>query len=203
MLACDSVSMMTGAKQGLKDGLLVVLSAPSGGGKTTIANELLGRFPNSRRSISMTTRPPRETEIPGQDYLFVGANEFQKLKDTNGFAESAFVHGYFYGTTKASIEEAFKRGEILFLTIDVQGARNIKSTFPQSMTVFVTPPDFDILETRLRKRGTETDLDIRKRLENARKEIALASEFDFQVLNDRLDRAVLEIESLIKNRIGL
>ena len=182
-------------------GLLVVLSAPSGGGKTTIANELIGRMPHSRRSISNTTRPPRSTEIPGQDYHFVTDSEFDRILSEDGFAEHAKVHGYRYGTTKASIQEAFKRDELLFLTIDVQGARSIKKTFPEAMTIFVTPPDFDILETRLRKRGTESDADIRKRLENARKEIAQASEFDFRVLNDRLDRAVLEVESLIRKRL--
>jgi guanylate kinase len=182
-------------------GLLVVVSAPSGGGKTTLVNELINRFPYSRRSISMTTRPARKTEINGQDYFFVGEKDFDNIEVTHGFAESATVHGYRYGTTRASIEDAYTKGEILFLTIDVQGARNIKKVYPQCLTIFVNPPDFDILETRLRKRGTESDSDIRKRLENARKEMALAHEFDFQVLNDRLDRAALEIESIIRKRL--
>jgi guanylate kinase len=183
-------------------GLLVVLSAPSGGGKTTIANELIRRFPNARRSISMTTRPARPTEIPGQDYVFVDDKAFDSVNSTSGFAESASVHGFRYGTPKSFIDEAFGRGEILFLTIDVQGAKNIKKIYPKSLTIFVAPPDFDILETRLRKRGTESDQEIRRRLENARKEIAQAKDFDFQVLNDRLDRAVLEVESLIKKTLG-
>jgi guanylate kinase len=182
-------------------GLLIVISAPSGGGKTTLANELIGRFANSRRSISLTTRPARPTEIPGQDYLFVSNTEFDKIVKEDGFAESATVHGFRYGTTKASVTEAFSKDEILFLTIDVQGARSIKIAFPEAISIFVSPPDFDILETRLRKRGTESDGDIRRRLENARKEMAQASEFDFQVLNDRLDRAALEIESIIMKRL--
>jgi guanylate kinase len=181
-------------------GILVVLSAPSGGGKTTIANELITRFPKTRRSISITTRPPRPTEIVEQDYRFVSDLEFDKLTNEDGFAESANVHGHRYGTLKSSIQEAFDEGEILFLTIDVQGAKSIKKVFPQALTIFVSPPDFDVLETRLRKRGTENDTDIRKRLENARKEIAQAGDFDFQVLNDSLERAVLEIESIIKKR---
>jgi guanylate kinase len=184
-----------------KPGLLVVVSAPSGGGKTTLVNELINRFPNSRRSISMTTRPARKTEINGQDYFFVRDKEFDHILNTDGFAENAIVHGHRYGTTKASIDDAFSKGEILFLTIDVQGARNIKKFYPDCMTVFVSPPDFDILEIRLRKRGTESDSDVRKRLENARKEMSHAKEFDFQVLNDRLDRAALEIESLIRKRL--
>jgi guanylate kinase len=184
-----------------KPGLLVVVSAPSGGGKTTLVNELINRFPNSRRSISMTTRPPRKIEINGQDYFFVGEKEFEKIESENGFAESAVVHGHKYGTTRASIEDSYSKGEILFLTIDVQGARNIKKVFKDSLTIFVSPPDFDILETRLRKRGTESDSEVRRRLENARKEMSEAKEFDFQVLNDRLDRAALEIESLIRKRL--
>ncbi len=189
-------------KSNSSTGLLVVISAPSGGGKTTLVNELINRFPSARRSISMTTRPPRTTEIQGQDYFFVSPSDFEKIETSQGFAECAVVHGYRYGTTKASIKEAASRGEVLFLTIDVQGARSIKTAFPDALTVFVSPPDFDILETRLRKRGTESDSEIRRRLENARKEMAEADLFDFQVLNDRLDRAALEIESLIRKRLS-
>jgi len=184
-------------------GLLVVLSAPSGGGKTTLANELMSRFPNSRRSVSLTTRPARVTEIPNQDYIFVNDAAFDKLVQDNAFAEHAVVHGYRYGTTKASIEESIKKGELLFLIIDVQGAKNIKKSYSESLTIFVSPPDFDILETRLRKRGTENDADIRRRLETARREMAETHHFDFVVLNDRLDRVALEIESIVKNRLGV
>lgn len=184
-------------------GLVIVLSAPSGGGKTTLATELIHRFPSARRSISLTTRPPRPTEIPGQDYHFIDNAEFDRLSKEQAFAEWAHVHGFRYGTTKASLEEAKTKGEILFLAIDVQGAKNIKKAMPDALLVFVTPPDFDVLETRLRKRGTENDGEIRKRLENARKEMAQAQDFDFQVVNDRLDRAALEIESIIRKRLGL
>jgi len=182
-------------------GLLVVISAPSGGGKTTLVNELLSRVEHSKRSITCTTRPPRPTEIPGQDYEFLSEAEFEKNIKKTKFAEDALVHGYRYGSKKSSIQEAMDQGEVLFLTIDVQGAKSVKKAFPEALLVFVTPPDFDILETRLRKRGTETDQEIRKRLENARKEIAQADAFDYQVLNDRLDRAALEIESIIKKRL--
>jgi guanylate kinase len=183
-------------------GLLVVISAPSGGGKTTLAHELMGRFSNSSRSISTTTRPPRPTEIPGQDYDFVSDAEFDRLDRLNEFAESAMVHGFRYGTRKSTVNQALEEGRLLFLIIDIQGAKSIKGQFQQALTIFVAPPDFDILETRLRKRGTESDADIRKRLENARREMAFAQEFDFQVLNDRLDRVALEIESLIRTRLG-
>jgi guanylate kinase len=185
-----------------KSGLLVVISAPSGGGKTTLVNELLSRLPNAKRSITSTTRPPRSTEIPGQDYDFLSDEEFDALIKQNAFAEHAVVHGFRYGSRKDSITKGISRGDILFLTIDVQGAKNIQASFPQSLLIFVSPPDFDILETRLRKRGTESDVEIRKRLENARKEIAQADDFDFKVLNDRLDRAALEIESIIKRRLA-
>lgn len=183
------------------NGLLVVISAPSGGGKTTLVNELLSRLANSKRSITSTTRPPRATEIPGQDYDFLAESDFEALIKKGAFAEHALVHGYRYGSRKDSIQDSISRGEILFLTIDVQGAKNIQKSFPGALLIFVSPPDFDILETRLRKRGTESDHEIRKRLENARKEIAQAGDFDFKVLNDRLDRAALEIESIIRRRL--
>lgn len=178
-----------------------MISAPSGGGKTTLVNELLSRLPHSKRSITSTTRPPRATEIPGQDYDFLNDTAFDELIQKNAFAEYANVHGYRYGSKKDSISDSLSRGEILFLTIDVVGAKNIQKSFPQALLIFVSPPDFDILETRLRKRGTESDQEIRKRLENARKEIAQADDFDFKVLNDRLDRAALEIESIIRQRL--
>jgi len=184
-------------------GLLVVISAPSGGGKTTLATELLSKLPHSRRSITYTTRPARTTEIPGQDYHFISDKDFDQLEQKNALAESATVHGYRYGTPQASIDEAVKKGEILFLIIDVQGANSIKKVRPDALTIFLQPPDFDVLETRLRKRGTESESDIRRRLENARKEIAQAGSFDFKVLNDRLDRTALEIESIIRKRLGV
>lgn len=186
-----------------KKGLLVVLSAPSGGGKTTLANELLSRFPHSRRSISTTTRPPRSTEIRDQDYHFISDAAFDDLLKKDSFAEWAHVHSHRYGTSIVSIEEALAKGELLFLTIDVQGAKSIKTAFKDSLTIFLQPPDFDVLETRLRKRGTESEGDIRRRLENARREIAQADSFDYRVLNDRLDRAALEIESIIRKRVGV
>ncbi len=183
-------------------GLLVVISAPSGAGKTTLAHELLRRFPNSRRSLSSTTRPQRTTEIPGQDYDFISEDDFNKIEKSGDFAESATVHGFKYGTRKSSVNQAINQNEILILTIDVQGAHSIKKSFPNALSIFVEPPDFDILETRLRKRGTESESDIRRRLENARREIAAKDQFDFVVLNDRLDRAALEIESIIRKHLN-
>jgi guanylate kinase len=183
-------------------GLLVVIAAPSGGGKTTIANELLSRFSNAKRLITCTTRPARNTEIPNQDYVFLSNAQFDEQIKANMFAEWATVHGNRYGTSKRSIEESLSKGEILLMTIDIQGAKSIKAQYPKSLSIFMMPPDFDILETRLRKRGTETDADIRTRLETARREIVQAKDLDFQVLNDRLDRAALEIESIIRKRLG-
>lgn len=179
----------------------MVISAPSGGGKTTLVNELLTRFQQARRSISTTTRPARNTEINKQDYNFISNADFDRLMKDDAFAEWALVHGHRYGTLKATVNDAVGSGQLLFLVIDVQGAKSIKKAFPQALTVFVMPPDFDVLETRLRKRGTESDAEIRKRLESARNEIAQAEAFDYRVLNDRLDRAALEIESIIRKQL--
>lgn len=183
-------------------GLLVVISAPSGGGKTTLAHELIQRFDRARRAITYTTRPARSTEIADQDYHFVSDAEFEKMVGANAFAEWAKVHSHRYGIAKSTIAEAIERNEILILTIDVQGAATVKKQYPNSLTVFVGPPDFDVLESRLRKRGTEDEKDVQRRLENARKEMARAKEFDFQVLNDRLERVALEIESIIQKRLA-
>ena len=187
----------------LDEGLIVVLSAPSGGGKTTLNHELLTRFPiRSKKGITHTTRPPRPTEIPGQDYQFITDEEFDALIANDGFAEWAKVHDHRYGIPKAVIEEAINNKELLFLTIDVQGAATVKEKYPdQSISIFVAPPDFDVLETRLRKRGTESDQEIKKRLSNARKELARSQEFEYKVLNDSLERAALEIESIIRKHI--
>lgn len=185
----------------MSQSLLVVISAPSGGGKTTLTRELMSRFPNSRRSISVTTRPARNTEIPDQDYVFLSNEEFDELVKNNSLAEWANVHGSRYGTTKQYIDSALSEGAILFLTLDVQGAASIKTAYPNALTFFVKPPDFDVLESRLRKRGTENEDDIRRRLENARRELSRSEEFDHVVLNDRLDRVTLEIESLIRKKM--
>lgn len=187
----------------LDEGLIVVLSAPSGGGKTTLNHELLTRFPvKSKKGITSTTRPPRPTEIPGQDYQFITDEEFDALIANDCFAEWAKVHDHRYGIQKKIIDDAIANNELLFLTIDVQGAATIKSKYPEkSISIFVAPPDFDVLETRLRKRGTESDQEIKKRLNNARKELARSQEFEYKVLNDSLERAALEIESIIRKHI--
>lgn len=179
-------------------GMIMVLSAPSGGGKTTIADALTQRFPNSRRSVSVTTRAPRGTEVDGKDYVFKSNQEFDDMLAKNEFAEWAMVHGNRYGTTKQSIQDALDKGELLFLIIDVVGAKNIKASFPEAQLVFVQPPDMKTLEARLRGRGTDTDEVIQKRLANAKAEIAQASFFDHQVVNDDLQRALGEMETLIK-----
>jgi len=183
----------------LNEGFLVVISAPSGGGKTTLNHELMTRFPKqARRSISTTTRPPRDTEIHSQDYYFVSDQDFDQMIEKDELAEWAQVHKHRYGVEKKNIDQSLNNKELLFLTIDVQGAATIRKKYPnRSISIFVAPPDFDVLETRLRKRGTENEDDIKNRLNNARKEIARADEFDYKVLNDSLERAALEIESII------
>ena len=177
---------------------LFVISAPSGAGKTTLCSKLLAENPELVLSISCTTRPPRGQEVNGRDYLFLSPEEFQRQKDQDAFAEWALVHGNYYGTLKAVIDEALAAGKSVLFDIDVQGAESLRKSYPhECYTIFIAPPSLEELERRLRGRGTETEDAIARRLANARAELADLKRFDAVVTNDIFERAYSDLKSIV------
>lgn len=180
----------------------VVLAAPSGTGKTTIAHRLVEGTGEFVFSVSATTRRPRKGERNGMDYEFIGRPEFEAMIARGEFAEHAEVHGNFYGTPLRNFEEAGSRGEHLVLDIDVQGARQIRERIPDALLVFVIPPSAEVLVSRLTKRGTEADDEVARRLRAAKRELLRAKDFDHVVVNDDLERAVEEIRRVARTGRG-
>jgi guanylate kinase len=182
----------------LSPGLLIVLSAPSGAGKTTLARMLLDTFPRALFSISHTTRPPRGQEQHGKDYHFVDVETFQGMIEANQFVEWAEVHGNFYGSSRSIIDQAMAARGIAVFDIDVQGGTAIKRKFQDATLVYVLPPSMAELERRLRARGTDADPVIRRRLLTARAEIEKGVEsYDYLVINDLLDDAFQQLKSIV------
>ncbi len=181
-------------------GSLFIVSSPSGGGKTTLIRRLLAHPPGEplRFSVSHTTRPMREGETDGREYHFVTAAEFEKMARHGDFLEHNEVHGNFYGTAKAEVLPRLAAGEDVILDIDVQGARDVLVALPEAVPIFIVPSSAEELERRLRKRGLDGEDAIRKRLINAAKEIAQAPTFQYVIVNDDLDRAGLELESVVR-----
>ena len=175
--------------------LLIVISAPSGTGKTTVVKELFKSINNIKRSISFTTRPPKTGEVKNKDYFFISEEEFKRKIKRNKFVEYAMVHGYLYGTPKSFLDCADKK-DIIF-NIDIQGGFAIKKKFPSAILIFLIPPSFKELKKRLLKRNRDTDEDIKNRLKNAKKEIKFLKKYDFLVINDKLKDAVEKIKSII------
>ncbi|MEO2068715.1 MAG: guanylate kinase [Desulfurobacteriaceae bacterium] len=178
-------------------GLLIVISAPSGTGKTTLCQMLLDEFKNLEFSISYTTRKPRNGEVNGKDYFFVDKETFQKMIDEGDFLEWAEVYGNFYGTSKSQVLKALNEGKDILLDIDTQGALNVKKNFPEAVLIFILPPSLSELERRLRNRGTDDEETIRKRLKIAREEIKKAFLYDYLVVNDILEVAFEKLKSII------
>ena len=180
-------------------GRVFVISSPSGGGKTTVVERLRRRMPRLVRSVSVTTRRPRTGERRGRDYRFISLAAFERLRRAGRLLEWASVHGAYYGTPKASVERALMRGRDVILSIDVQGARQIRRALGrQAVLIFLLPPSFAQLRQRLMGRRTDTVAAIRRRLRVARREIACASWYDDQIVNDRLEHAVTQIERIIR-----
>lgn len=178
--------------------LLVVLSAPSGGGKTTIADRLLSRDRRLVRSVSCTTRRPRPGERHGRDYFFLTPARFERLRRAGEFLEWARVHGKLYGTPRQWVERQLARGRDVLFVIDVQGGRQIKRQFPDAVQIFLMPPDLRELRRRLAERGSEKPGDLARRLRNARREIRVGKSYDHRVVNDRLERATREVLRLLR-----
>jgi guanylate kinase len=185
-------------RAGAEDFVLLIISSPSGAGKTTLCNRLRKEFGELAFSVSHTTRKPRPNETNGREYHFVDVSEFRKLAADNAFAEWAEVHGNLYGTSLREIENARKSNAtgILF-DIDFQGARQIRAKVPEAVAVFVLPPSLDELERRLRGRATDDEVTVQKRLAKAQKEIENYALFDYLVVNDDLDRAYDRLRSVV------
>jgi guanylate kinase len=178
----------------------VILSAPSGGGKTTITKRLLAARPDVGYSVSATTRLPRHDEVEGRDYHFLTHGEFVAKRDHGEFAESAEVHGKLYGTLRREVEKVLARGKHVIMDIDVQGARQFKQAFPESVLVFLLPPSADILLARLQARRTEDPKDLLVRLETAKRELKELTSMDlyqYVVVNSDLERAVCDVSAII------
>jgi guanylate kinase len=182
----------------MKSAFPIVIAGPSGAGKTTLARAAAARDPRLRFSISDTSRPIRESEADGRDYRFVGEREFEERIREGRYAEWAKVHGDYYGTPRSEIEEGIARGEDVVLDIDVQGCEQVRAGYPETLAVFIVPPSLSVLEKRLRERRTEPEERIRTRLENARAELERKFEYDFIVVNDRLEDAIEAVLSIIR-----
>jgi len=175
----------------------VVLVAPSGAGKTTLAHRLVAASDRFVFSISATTRAPRGGEQDGVDYYFVSDDDSEAMFDAGELAEWATVHGRLYGTPRAALEAAALRGEHVVLDIDVQGARQIRDSVPDARLIFVLPPSVAVLMKRLTGRGTEGAGEVERRLRSALDELQAASEFEHRVVNDDLDRCLEQIEEIV------
>ncbi len=176
---------------------LFVVSAPSGAGKTTLCTRMLEMFPRLSYSISHTTRSPRGNERDGVDYFFITPQAFKERIEQNAWAEWAKVHGNYYGTSRAFIDRQLEQGNPLLLDIDVQGARQIRKIYPGAISIFIKAPSVEVLETRLRNRGTDTDAVIVRRLENVIREMADMPLFDHVIINDDVDKAAREMADII------
>lgn len=175
----------------------VILSAPSGAGKTTIAHGLRQRRDDVVFSVSATTRPPRPGEYDGVDYHFVSEARFRTMIEADELLEWAEVHGNLYGTPVENVESAARAGHVPVLDIDVQGARHISRKLPTAVSIFILPPSGDALVRRLVGRGSEENRTVRRRLDNARRELGALREFDYVVVNDDLDAAIQTVESIL------
>ncbi len=178
-------------------GLLIVLSGPSGSGKDTVLGELKKRNLNMKQSISATTRPMRQGEIDGVDYYFTDVVTFEKNIEEGYFLEYVKYGDNYYGTPKKKIEELINEGYNVFLKIEVEGAGNVRKAFPDAVSVFIVPPSLDILEVRLKGRGTESDETYKQRLEIAQNELIRAKEYDYIVVNDELSKCADDICAII------
>ncbi|RKY42167.1 MAG: guanylate kinase [Candidatus Makaraimicrobium thalassicum] len=178
--------------------LIIVLSAPSGSGKTTLITRLLENVPRIKRSISYTTRQPREGETDKQDYIFVSREEFRERIENGKFLEWEENFGNYYGTSREQIQEALEEGTDIILSIDVKGARTVKKDFPGSISVFIMPPSVEELATRLKKRNTDQKKQVSLRLKESRAEIASADEYDYLIVNENLEKAAEELRTIVE-----
>ncbi len=183
-----------------RKGKLFIISAPSGAGKTTLCHAVLAKLSHIVPSVSYTTRPSREGEVSGKDYNFISMAKFKEMIEAHAFAEWAVVHGHYYGTRKSLIEKHMRDGKDVLLSIDVQGAEQLRKIYPDAISVFVQPPSFEELKKRLIERKSDSQTTIQNRLEMAKKEMASAPLYQFQVINDEFEKALQELISIIESQ---
>ena len=180
-----------------KQGSIIVISAPSGTGKTTIVRRILGDFPQVVFSVSATTRKKREHEVEGVDYFFISEAEFKKKIQNNEFVEWELFYDYYYGTFRSFIDSRINNGKAVILEVDVHGALEIKRIYPEAILIYIAPPSLEELLIRLKKRQTENEEDLRKRIERAKMELSHKDKFDYFIVNNDLNTAYYEIKVLI------
>ncbi len=192
-----------------KRSLVIVISAPSGVGKTTLSKRLLQVSSSFTYSVSFTTRVPRKNEIEGVDYYFISQEEFKKMIDQDKFVEWAQVHGELYGTSAELLDKAIEIKKDVVLEVDVQGGIKIKKRYPEAVLIFLLPPSWQELEKRLNKRATEGIAKIRERIKQAKKEITYAHYYDYLVVNNEINKALSDILNIVRaercriNRLSL
>lgn len=184
-------------------GKIIVIVAPSGTGKSTLIKRLKEEFPVLVESVSYTTRDIREGEVNGKSYFFIEREEFLAMKEKGEFLEWAEVHGNFYGTSKSFVEKKLDEGEYILFDLDVQGTDSFKNYFGERANVlFIAPPSVEVLEQRLRGRGTESEDSLQIRLKNAKKELLRQDDFDYKIINDDLDRAYSDLKRIVSKVLG-
>jgi len=188
---------MFGGVRAVRAGTLFVVSAPSGAGKSTLCRELLRRFKDIRLSVSYTTRPQRKGEINNVHYTFISEKKFKSMITGGKFAEWAMVHENLYGTSVDRLKKLSREGYDVLLDIDVQGARQVKRSYKNAVYIFILPPSMEILKKRLVKRKTESKEAVAMRLKKAKDEISSFKEYDYVIINDKLDQANRQLESII------
>jgi len=184
-----------------KRGVIIAVSAPSGTGKTTIVKTVLNEFPKLVFSVSATTRKKRENEKDGVDYFFFSEEEFKKKIEKNEFVEWEKFYDYYYGTFRSFIDKNIFDGKYVLLEVDVKGALSIKNIYPDAILIFISPPSIKELVNRLRKRQTDSEEDMKKRIERAKMELSLKDKFDYFIPNENLGKAISEIKGLLKKII--
>jgi guanylate kinase len=185
------------AKTTQSRGILFVVSSPSGGGKGTLIQRVLKKIPNLSYSVSFTTRAPRNGEVDGREYFFVKQEKFEQMAADNEFLEWANVHGKLYGTSSKQVFREISAGRDIILEVDVQGAASVRSLVPDSVSVFILPPSFEVLKRRLEARGTDSPEELELRLRNAPVELNDYSAFQYMILNDNLDQAADQLAAIV------
>ncbi|MBM4168656.1 MAG: guanylate kinase [Ignavibacteria bacterium] len=187
----------------MNTGKLIVVSAPSGCGKTTIAQSILKKHPSFLFSVSATTRPKRSAETEGKDYFFLSRGEFEGKIDQSELVEWEEIYGNYYGTLRSEVDRALAGGHVMLFDIDVKGALSIRKAYPEvSLLIFIEPPSFEILRDRLQGRKTEDETMLARRLDRVPMELEYGRQFNHRVVNDNLERAIEEVESIVQSYVN-